>query len=232
MRDASSRFERIWALYSRQILDGGSKVDVDGPQEPILTLVYRLPEQLATTVHDAVEAVAGDSGHYVYPPSTMHMTVLFLSPYLGVGPHWGDDMPARVARTAEIVEEAFAARPALRFVARGLNVFPTTIFLQLIPQAENGLFELRRALAGRLRQAFPDASPTAYEQTTAWNLAFANVVRFRGPVAPEVVDVVASLREAQFGEVKVSSVELVETDKLLSHERTTRIREFALTHAA
>lgn len=228
-------FALIWQRYSQQILAGRSDVDVDGQQTPIYTLVSRLPVPLVETIQRSLNPRGHDwEGHYVYPPSTVHMTWLFLSPYLGITSGMAENEERdRITRTRQIVEETLGDVGPVRLRARGLNVFPTTVFVQLLQTDPQALCTVRRELANRLKAAgFTHASPRSYERALVWHLAFANLVRFRRPAAPSIVLAARDLREADFGEVCFESVEFVNTDKMLSPDMTVCLDRFELRSAA
>jgi hypothetical protein len=230
LTDARLAYARIWRRYSRALETGASDIDIDGSSAPIYTLVARLPDSVAIAAHDALCSGHDWSGHYVYPPSTLHMTVLFLTPYLGVDARTGEaEQTFRTTRARGIVAEALSDMPPMRFRARGLNVFASTVFLQLLPHVPGAPREIRERLSGRMRAArFLGANPEAYEAGLAWDLAFANVVRFRRGVNGAVVKAVEKLRDVDFGDVTLSKVEYVRTDKLLSSPRTTSLASFDL----
>lgn len=233
--DTKLSFARIWQRYSQQILAGRSDVDVDGQQTPIYTLVSRLPVPLVDTIQRTLNPRGRDwDGHYVYPPSTVHMTWLFLSPYLGITPGMAENEEReRVTRAWQIVEETLDDVGPVRLRARGLNVFPTTVFVQLLQTEPQALCTVRRELARRLKAAgFTHASPHSYERGMAWHLAFANLVRFRQPAAPSIVLAARDLREADFGELCLKSVEFVNTDKMLSLDMTACLDRIELRSRA
>jgi 2'-5' RNA ligase len=230
-RDTKLSFSRIWQRYSQEILAGQSDIDIEGNHMPIYTLVSRLPAFLVDRIQSALTPAGPDwDAHYVYPPSTVHMTLLFLSPYLGITPDMAkSEEYERLTRARQIVKETLDDVGPMRFRARGLNVFPTTVFLQLLQPEPQTLCGLRRELASRLKSAeFTNSSADSYERAMAWHLAFANVVRFRQPVASSIVSAVEDLRETDFGELTLPSVELVSTDKMLSDEQTVSLERFEL----
>lgn len=227
-------YAAIWDRYSRQLSAGRGRVDVDGPSGPIYTLVSRLPEEIVEPALKALETTDADwSPHYFYAPSQVHLTMLFLTPYLELRPDMESSEEEEYVRQAcrplsKILEE----HPPLRFDARGLNLFSTTVFLQLIQQVVEMPRKLRKDLAGALRaRSSEGASAASYEAALPWDLVFANLVRFRQPTTPEISEAVSGLRERSFGTLTVSSLELVRTDKVMSPSNTKTLQCFRLGRA-
>lgn len=231
--NAGSFFADIWQRSSEQLLAGETKVDIEPPQRwPLYSFVCRVPPVVGTQAIEAlVSADPAWSTHYMYPPSTVHMTVLFLTPYLGIDAQTdpGEERE-RIAKAEEIARGVFAAFSPFSFRAHGLNAFPSTVFLQLQPKDPAMPFKLRRMLADRLTDAdFPGATPADYEGRKPLHLAYGNIARFRHTLSPSLVSAIAANRDRDFGEVTFDTVDLVKSDKLLSEERTESISRFELS---
>lgn len=228
-QDAGVSFEEIWRRYSHEILAGRSRVDLD-TGIPIYSLICRLPTSPST---EAISALSRHRGrwepHHLYPPETVHTTLLLLSPYLGIGAATSQDLcHRRIADACAPIAEVLSTTAPLRVRARGLNVFSSTVFLQLLQQAPTAPAAVRHDLADRLKVAFPQGSAERYEDYLPWDLLFANLMRFRLAGEPAIVSAVECERETDFGEVELRTVELVRTDRLLSPERTEVISRFEL----
>ncbi len=229
---ASDSFAEIWQRSSEQLLAGQIKVDIEPPKRwPLYSFVCRVPSALGSEAVDRLISTHPTwSTHYIYPAPTIHMTVLFLTPYLGIetGTDPGE-IGRKLADAGEIASEVFATFGAITFRAHGLNAFPSTVFLQLLPQDPAMPYELRRALADRLTLAnFPGATPADYEGRKPLDLAYANLARFRHAVSPLLVPAIEANREIDLGEVTFDTVELVRSDKVLSEENTETISRFTL----
>lgn len=228
-QDAKVSFGEIWQRYSAEILAGKSRVDV-GAGIPIYSLISRLPAGVA---EGALAALSRDRArwepHHRYPPAAVHTTILLLSPYLGIGPDTDEeDCARRVAAACDPIGEALSATSPLRVRARGLNLFSSTVFLQLLPRTPAAPAAMRHRLAAGLRKAFPQASAEGYEGALPWDLLWANLIRFRAAASPALVDAVAARRDLDLGEIRLDSLELVRTDRLLSEPGTRVLARFRL----
>lgn len=230
---ASASFAEIWQRSSEQLLSGQTTIDIEPPTRwPLYSFICRVPPDVGSRAVDQLVATDPSwSTHYIYPPSTVHMTVLFLTPYLGIDMETDPDALGRkLADAEEITREVFASFGTLTFRAHGLNAFPSTVFLQLLPQDPTMPFRMRRTLADRLVSAnFPGATPADYEGRKPLHLAYANLARFRHTVSPQLVRAVEANREIDLGEVTFDTVELVRSDKVLSQEITETISRFTLS---
>lgn len=184
-----------------------------------LTLVGRLPAPINGRIHGDVASLVGSSGHHIYPADTIHVTVQNLDALRGVD---GAD------RVLERLSALVGACPPIRMVASGFGVSPDTVFVQLFP-IDRTLAHLRREIRALIpAPRLPDKPETAYGASRSGllfrDMAFANVIRFSGPVSASLVRDIRRCRSRHFGTLALESVELVVTDRLLSAEGT-QVRE-------
>jgi hypothetical protein len=230
---ASASFAEIWQRSSGELRSGRTRIDIEPPRKwPLYSFVCRIPHAVGKEAVDRL--IATDpawSAHYVYPPSTVHMTVLFLTPYLGIGAQTDpDELRRKLIDAEELARDVFAAFGPITFRAYGLNAFPSTVFLQLLPRDPAMPYKIRRALADRLLSAgFPGATPADYEGRKPLHLAYSNFVRFRHTLSPQLLPTIEANRETDFGEVTLGTVELVKSDKVLSEKKTETISQFVLS---
>lgn len=177
-------------------------------QPQFLSVVARLPAEVAERLAAAAQALGGTHAHhYSYPAESIHLTILALAEEAG----------------AKNAVGAIAGRHrAFAMDAHGLNLSTGTVFAELY-QRGSGLATLRRALLGELAPLHSPAS-----QWVRQRLAHANVVRLGGPVDRRLVAGVESLRACDFGRFEVAEIELVRTDKVLSAEGTLVLGRFPL----
>jgi len=179
-----------------------------------VTTVSRLPTEVVAALAPALDRLRADGpGHHYYPPGTVHLTVQNLD---------GLDLdgdPGAAARLAEL-RALVGAHAPFRAVVRGLGVSAGTVFAQVLP-CDAALRTLRADLLGFLeRHAVARRRPRP--------LGHANVVRFAGPVTAAFLAELAHQRHRDFGSWTVTEVELVRTDRYLSHEGTTVLARMAL----
>jgi 2'-5' RNA ligase len=179
-----------------------------------VTTVSRLPAEVVAALAPALDRLRADGpGHHYYPPGTVHLTVQNLD---------GLDLdgdPGAAARLAEL-RALVGAHAPFRAVVRGLGVSAGTVFAQVLP-CDAALRTLRADLLGFLeRHAVARRRPRP--------LGHANVVRFAGPVTAAFLAELAHQRHRDFGSWTVTEVELVRTDRYLSHEGSTVLARMAL----
>ena len=183
-----------------------------------LTTVIRLPEHVTRGVLDALAPLStSHPTHHHYPPEAIHLTVL------GLGGH---PLEGHGARTR--VALALKGRRPFEVRVRGLGLSPSTVFVKLYPRGPE-LSRMRRAL--RAMEPAAGGGPLALRRPLAplvRRLAFANVVRFAGPVDPALVTAVQRLDGHDFGAFWVREVELVRADKVLSPASTTVLERYPL----
>src|SRR6266508_2149633 len=112
------------------------------------------------------------------------------------------------------------SRPPFQAAVGGLGVSAGTVFAQVLP-CDATLQTLRADLRGFLeRHALAPRRPRS--------LGHANVLRFAGPVTAAFLAELARQRRRDFGIRTVTEVELVRTDRYLSHEGTTVLARMGL----
>jgi hypothetical protein len=213
---ARTAFAANWLLTRRRL--GRARTAEAGarradPGAVFLTTVVRPPGELAEVLAGAASRVARvqPERHHLYPPETIHLTVLGLA--------------ARPGVEDEVAAAALRHRP-FAIEVRGLNLSTRTVFAELYPLGP-GLRLLRRDL--RPLES-PEHGPVA--RWARRRIAHANVIRFAAPVDPRLVDEVGTLRGAHFGRFEVKELELVRGDKVLSDARTRTLGRFGLDRAA
>jgi 2'-5' RNA ligase len=181
--------------------------------------IIRVPLRIASSVAPVLERLCRhDPRHHYYPPDTMHVTIRKL------GRFPSDDPGA--AHLAEVRHIA-ASHPPFDLTMRGLNLSPTTVFVQVFPHDEI-FHSVRRHLGGIAERGVDQSSSERIIDGVARNLAHANVVRFSDLVTKEFIKEVARFRWTHFGRWTVREVELVRSDKLLSREGSHVIERIPL----
>jgi hypothetical protein len=187
-------FTVITALARRRI--GRRSTPLPPRGEPAhLTAVLRLAGV-------PVPAFEPGPGQYVYPATTVHVTVT------------GLDSATRPVADA-VRSLAAVPPPAPTFTITGLGCSPDTIFLRCVHDAAYAT--LRR----RVCEAFGVAAPRSVRGWVFDRLSFANVVRFDGPGRWPAVAVPRTT-------VTCDVLEIARTDRYLSDEGTVVLARLPL----
>ena len=221
------RFRFAWAIFSsglRYSSLAGRRfvVPSTGPQASThVTLVARLPPHVTASIKEAVTSFSEAArNYYFYPANTIHLTIQNLDRVV----RSVDDLE----RVREKLRAIVGSFPPIRMKASGLGVSPDTVFVQIFP-IDDALANLRREINAMILRDHPSSREAAAREAiprshpVRWlfrRMAFANVVRFAGNVAPSFIHEIARHRSRYFGEFVLQTLELVVTDRLLSCEGT------------
>jgi len=179
-----------------------------------LSTVIRVPEPVGVRIEAALgEVRVRWPGHAYYPPSSMHVTVLNLDPYVATGA--GDDGERAVIQRAT---EVLGRHRRFRVTLRGLNVSPWTVFGQAYG-ADAEVSRLRASLRGAFREQ-EDAPRRDSPLRRAMPLVLSNAARFTGPVDTGLFRALRPWRARMFGPFEVREVEVVRTNGFMSPNRT------------
>jgi hypothetical protein len=219
-RRASGRarlaFEALWLASAFRLRRWGPVVDFSGE---FVTTIVRPPPALATTLASIADELRRlDGAHHFYPTASIHVTVLSLVPWLA-GP--GTEAHATAAARA-----ALAETPGFSLRVVGLGASPATVLAE-VDSPDGGMVIARRRLAARLGPA-AGQPPWSRMAIRVFGLAFANLVRFRGPVSPALLDAVRARRRQPVGEFRVEAVDIVRTDRVLGERATELIARVPL----
>lgn len=185
-----------------------------------LTLVARLPQQATSGIDEILADLRRrDPSHHYYPTDTIHVTIRNFDSMNDVD---------RSQLRAQLRHCIGSLRPfTLR--AQGLGVSPNSVFVQLFPE-DRSLWELRRKLALPTRDSFHARAmdSSRVRDLLFRRLAFANLIRFSGPISLPFIREIARHRTTSFGGLCVEALELVQTDRLFSAAGTTTIDRMPL----
>ncbi len=208
-------FKTLRILSSARLLTLGPRIDIG--RSSIVTTVIRLPEDVAKSVHAQLRPLAeAHQGQHFYPPSTMHISIA------GFAIQEDSDIPLIEGALRETV--ARSAPFSIDLV--GLNLSPSTLFVQAFTPNKS-LPSLRSNISRALQRE--SHLTTRRRPFPSRHVAFANVLRFLGPVkASALMRDVHRWKTHEFGCFDVRELELVRTDKFLSDEGTELLRAFSL----
>jgi hypothetical protein len=184
-----------------------ARFDPAEPGGPYTSLVAFLPMPLAGELAEVAASLVGSDAHYRYPPDQLHVTVR----------SFGD------ATRLPSLAPALDGLPPIALTAAGLGFTRDTVQLRLL-QENTSLGDARRRLAST--HGIP---PRMARQRLLTPVAFANMLRLNGPVAPELREEVAGLRRLLAGErIVLSELTLVRTDKVATPARTEVLERYTL----
>jgi hypothetical protein len=211
-------FEAGWRRYRRAVGRGRNDIDFDvtvghDRLDRYLTLVVRVPTEVGRRVEEAVAAAAaGEPGHYVYPSTDLHLTVVDCSAVLCPG-----DLRHALSELSGSVGAVLAQTPTTRVHLRGLNLFAASVYAQAW-DPDGGL----RRMCQQLRSRFASRTPLRDR------VSFINALRFTGATSPLLARRVGEARGTDFGWFVADKVELVLTDRTLSARATTLVESYSL----
>jgi 2'-5' RNA ligase len=192
-----------------------------GPEAAVhQAAIIRLPSRVASSVVPILERLRRhNADHHYYPPETTHVTIRKLGRFV-------PDDPGAADRLGEL-RHIVGSHPSFDLTMWGLNVSPTTVFVQVFPHA-HVFRSLRRHLEVVAERNADQSGSERLLDGFARNLVHANVVRFSGVVTARFIKEISRFRWTHFGRWTVREVELVRSDKLLSREGTYVVERIPL----
>jgi 2'-5' RNA ligase len=227
-----TEFAMLWNRFDSELRETGGRVDMNvSSQNPklkiVLTTVSRVPAKLHHHIAEIQESFISRSctSHYFYPLGDLHFTIRDCTAYIN-----NPERPRKfvIDRLSDRLNQIFSRFKSFRVELKGLNVFPTTIYIQLFDA--NGILQTMREVIDReLGDDYINTALSRQQLLPDPILSFVNIIRFKAPVSSELLDIVGQLREVEIGEFEVTRIELVRTDKLLSEKNTNMCRDYILS---
>jgi 2'-5' RNA ligase len=186
-----------------------------GEKQVFLTLVARPEASMLSRITEVQEELRRvDPQHYYYPASDIHMTILGCTEFVRDLEHVAEhDVQAVGGHCAEVL----ARYPSFVVRGTGLNVFPTTAFVQLLAE-DDTLLRLRQDLASILQAKLAQNGWT--RRVPPPYLAYANIVRFTHDELRPMLEAVGRYRAHDFGRWLVTNAELVTGNRVLASATT------------
>jgi hypothetical protein len=215
--DQLAVYDDYWSRFGTQIAAGRGVGEFSEMTSQVVcaTIVARLPGWVSATLVEALSPLrANHPEHYFYPAETIHFTLIDVS-QLAEENDFGRILLAASHAFSVLVDELLGERP-FKLRLRGLGVFPTTIFGQLL-DVEGRITGLREHISDSIRRETgvvlrPPVSP---------GLVFANLVRYSAVPRVEILEEIDPLRAKPELSFEVTDLEVVVTDKVLSSKNTT-----------
>lgn len=201
-------FGLVQARERRRLPGRAEALDVDARPRHVTTVV-RVPGDLADLLTGVASGLPGVVGHYLYPSSDLHLTVLNLD---------AARQPA-VADRVHAADGALALSAPFPVVLAGLGISRSSVYARAYDPT-GSLWRLR----GRLAEVTGCRPPLPLRL-----LGFVNLLRFTRPEVGDLVPGVSSARRLPLGTFEVTTVEIVQTDKVLSTAETVVLRRVALS---
>ena len=209
--------EASWLGWPLVTLAGPPDRQAADPEAParIVTSILRLSPAHAEALGRLTSMIRADaSDHYVYRPSSMHLTLL--------GATGSDRMRDELGRDLAAAARALSD-PPVEIAIVGIAIGPDTVFAVLEP-SDDRLLRVRRELEGqwgmrhdRGRRRWP-----------VGGLFHANIVRWAATPDRRLVSSLRAHRGARWPALPLGAIELVETNKVLAAARTTTLGSFPL----
>jgi len=190
-----------------------------------LTLIVRPSEAVRVRVESFLrEAAAAAPGQYVSGPAEMHMTILSL---LSGSADWRIYVRQWPA-FRKVLAEILATWPAFKIIYRGVTASPQTVIIQGFP-CDDSLQRLRDELRARLKELGLAGQLDKRFRIVAAHLT---VMRFVTPL-PDWQPLARCLeahRDTDFGEMNVTTLQLIFSDWYMSRRRTRVLEEYKLAN--
>jgi hypothetical protein len=226
--DQQKVYDQFWNDFGGKIRDGEGigGFHRESTQRICTTIVSRLPKPASTLLSNFMAQLsAQDPGHYYYPITDYHFTLLDISPVVLDG-NFGHLSSEAVSAICTLAKSMSVERP-LCLSARGLGVFPTTVFLQLL-DIDGRVTELRNMV----KRIIADELSITLMPPLVSDIVFANTVRFCQIPSVSVFEFVSAAREVPAFEFAANEFEVVSTDKALSETATIVHKRIRLEDSA
>lgn len=220
-------FDNLWKRFGKELRERTDLVYPEpnnvGGTARFLTTVVRLKGEIPWKISEVQkEFQTLDDSHYYYPLPDLHFTIMDCTSFCSSSQSIS---LADVEQIREICGGVLADFNGFRITGFGLNVFPTTVFVQLFSET-NTIERLRHKLEATLshhlvRNEYRSLVPQPL-------LAYTNIIRFMHAGVAKVADLLSSKREMYLGSMFVDTVELVVTDKVLAAPNTTIYSTFSM----
>jgi hypothetical protein len=210
-------YNDFWRRFSQQIREGCCASELYSPQSSMrvcTTIVSRLPRTVSAAIHQVLAPLESEiAHHYNYPIDDYHFTLLDISPIV-TDPDFGSLSPDATAAVSKLAED-LAWEVPLRLRIKGLGVFPTTVFAQIL-DIDGRVTDLRN----RVTLILERETSAILRPPLAPGLIFSNVIRFCTTPKQAIINLVSTIREVPEIEFEAADFEVVSTDKALTRSAT------------
>lgn len=228
LSEAKKIYDQLWRERKTILSSGGMQLDPRlrqkaGDPRRGATLVARPDKEVRDSVNAFLHGAAAICpGQYSYQPSELHLTVLAVIPGSA---SWRREIH-RLPACREVLDEVLQNRRAFSVKFRGVTVSPEAVLIQGFPE-DNFLTRLRDDLRNALRDRRVGGNlDRRYKIATA----HLTVMRFSHPQTDwkGLLDFLETHRDADFGETRIRSLQLIWSDWCASAGVVRTLREYAL----
>lgn len=222
-----ARYRKLWEQSLSRFRAGDfeydPKIDDPGDRRYGLTLLARPDARIQSNVQTLLgqlRELAPD--HYYYPSSDLHITVLSI---ISCQEDFSLDQ-LELPAYKQLITQAVAELPPFGIRFQGLTASPSCVMIRGYPE-NHILAQLR----DRLRRAF-SASGLRHSMDKRYKLTTAHMtaIRFAEKAATEqaFVERLVALKDTDFGQCRIQSLELVGNDWYQRHRNTTSVASWYL----
>ena len=225
--DLEKHYRELNRITLREIQNKGFSFDpeLDNEQDSRrgLTLLLRPNQALKNAFGIFIEAVAAvEPGHYFYPASDLHITIL---PIISCIPKLALEQ-LDINKYGEVIEGAMDGTGKIGIRFEGIFASPSCLMVCGYMMDEN-LEKLRK----NLRSAFSGVTlQQSLDRRYKLVTAHSTVVRFSQPVKhpDKILSLLNTFRDHHFGEAQFSQVEFVFNDWYQRERHVESLRKFKL----
>ena len=228
LSETRALYEKLWREAVAALEQGSPRLDPflknrTGDQRRAVTLIARPSPEVCNRVGNFLQEIATVApGQYYYQPAEFHLTVLSVIP----GSENWRGLMQKLPDYLTVLDEILRNRSAFSVAFRGVTASPEAVMIQGFP-AGNTLAQLRDDLRAALsRRGLGENVDRRYKVVAA----HLTVVRFATPMADwkPLKALLAAHRQTDFGECRVGSLELIESDWYASTDTVRTLREYPL----
>jgi 2'-5' RNA ligase len=222
-------YQQLWTEALANFERGAPQIDpnLSNPANDLrrgVTLAFRPSAVVRTNVENFLGQLAGIApGQYLYRPEELHVTVLSI---ISGTKLWRQEIRS-LAACRPIITEVLSRQNSFKVSFRGVTASSSAVMIQGFPVGD-GLEKLREELrAAFARNGLGGQLDRRYKIT----FAHMTVMRFRRADADwkQLTTFLAENRETDFGEMEVSSIELIWGDWYASANIARTLREYRLS---
>lgn len=230
IEEAERYFTNLWNQSKREWTSGElAAAAIDGalPVEYVLTTVARLIEQKQAStakIDDAITKLrAVASNQYIYPPESMHVSLLGCTPRY---PSKEAFTTERIEMVRSICSQILVGRGMVEMALNGLGITGNQVFIQVFPY-DRKWAKMRQDLADALIGA--GEHPIVYRDKAPIHLNIMRIVDYNPSKIVEILNTIEQLRDRELGELSISSVAFMITDFMLTAASTEDLDIFSLS---